>query len=452
MVVKLARAILLTPNDNVAATITAVEATKPVMATLISSGEIVPNISAREDIPFGHKIAVKDIAKGEPVIRYGYPIGLATVDIKQGDHVHSHNMRSALSPALAKNMPAPEIRPAEWVRRKVADVLLAGGVQAEAADAMASAITEAHLRGVETHGLRRLRPYLSRIRSGGVDAKAQPAKERRGALLMIDGRNAIGHYVAADAAQAVSAAAKEVGVAIALVRNSNHFGFAGYYATLIAEHGQIGIVISNGQVCVGPNGATKPLLSNNPLAIAAPTGRNDAFLELDLATSVTSRANVVESAKSGALLPPGLAQDADGHATRDPTAALAGSLLAFGGDKGFALLIALEAITGVLAGGSYADQVSSKEAAPNAPEGTAHTLIAIDLKKAIGEENYAQRLDEMLDRLRNLPTAVGADKVRYPGERRWKLRRQRLKEGIPLSVSDLHGLLEAARQFGVSVA
>ena len=147
---------------------------------------------------------------------------------------------------------------------------------------MAAAMTEAHLRGVETHGLRRLRPYLSRIRSGGVDPKAQPAMEQRGALIMIDGRNGIGHYVAAGATEAVSAVAQEFGVGIALVRNSNHFGFAGYYATLIAEHGLIGIVISNGQVCVGPEGATKALLSNNPLAIAAPTGRNDAFLEIGL--------------------------------------------------------------------------------------------------------------------------------------------------------------------------
>src|SRR5262249_17590099 len=366
-----------------------------------------------------------------PIIRYGYPIGVATTDIKQGDHVHSHNMRSAVSPASAAKAPLCEVRPAEWVRRVVANLLIASGARAEAVGAMATAITEAHLRGVETHGLRRLRPYVARIRSGGVDARAQPTTEQRQALLMVDGHNAIGHYVAADAAKAVSAAARQFGLAIALVRNSNHFGFAGYYATLIAEQGQIGIVTSNGQVCVAPEGATKALLSNNPLAIAAPTERNDAFLEMDLAASVTSRANVVESGKSGALLPLGWAQDPEGNATRDPAAALAGSLLAFGGSKGFALLVALEAITGVLAGGSYADQVSSKETSPNAPEGTAHTIIAIDLEKAIGGKTYEKRLGDMLNRLRNLPTGMNAAAIRYPGERRWQLRRQRVRNGIP---------------------
>jgi L-2-hydroxycarboxylate dehydrogenase (NAD+) len=202
-------------------------------------------------------------------------------------------------------------------------------------------------------------------------------------------------------------------------------------------------------VCVAPEGASKALLSNNPLAIAAPTERNDAFLEMDLATSVTSRANVVESAKSGTPLPAGWAQDSGGNATRDPTAALAGSLLAFGGSKGFALLVALEAITGVLTGGSYADQVSSKESSPNAPEGTAHTMIAIDLEKAIGGKHYERRLDDMFNRLRNLPTGVNATALRYPGERRWQLRRQRLRDGIPLSLSDLNDLLALAGELGV---
>ena len=105
---------------------------------------------------------------------------------------------------------------------------------------------------METHGLRRLRLLVLPVfNQGGVDAKAQPAKEQHGGLLMIDGRNAIGHYVASEAAKAVSDAAAQFGIAIAIVRNSNHFGFAGYYATLIAQRGQIEIVTSNGQVCVG---------------------------------------------------------------------------------------------------------------------------------------------------------------------------------------------------------
>jgi LDH2 family malate/lactate/ureidoglycolate dehydrogenase len=443
------RALLLEPDDDVAAALAPVPSGGRIAVTLNASGAVLREIEARQAIPFGHKFAVRALNRGGHIKRYGYPIGAATADIAEGEHVHTHNMRSLLSPIPKENKPAPAARPAAWVRGLVKNVLAAAGAIPDAADAMADAITEAHLRGVETHGLRRLRPYVARIRSGGVDAGASPQLERDEAVLRVDGRNGIGHYVAACAARAVSAAASERGIALALVRNSNHFGFAGYYATLIAEHDQIGIVSSNGQVCVAPAGGKAPLLSNNPLALAAPTGRADMFLELDLATSVTSRANVVEAAKSRTMLPPGLAQDSEGVPTRDPKAALDGSLLAFGGAKGFALLLAIETLTGVLGGGAYADQVSSKEASPNAPEGTGHTMIAIDLKRAIGSDAFSHRLDDLLRRLAGLPTHDGAAPPRYPGERRWALRRERMRYGIPLTAAELDDLSSLARELGV---
>jgi LDH2 family malate/lactate/ureidoglycolate dehydrogenase len=449
MAVNRVRAILLADNDDVAATLAAVEPQTTVAVVLNSSGQTVREVAVRQAIPFGHKFALRDIGIGEPVIRYGFPIGTATADIRQGEHVHSHNIRSMLLPSPPAETPVHERRSANWLKALVGNILCKAGARAEAAEAMAAAIVEAHLRGVETHGLRRLRPYVGRLRSGGVDGTAKPEIEARQALLMIDGRNAVGHYVAGVAAKAVSDAARQSGVAIGLIRNSNHFGFAGHYATLIAEQGQVGIVTSNGQVCVGPAGAMKALLSNNPLAIAVPTGRSDAFFELDLATSATSRANIVEAARCGGFLPEGWAQDAQGQPTCDPAAALEGSLLAFGGGKGFGLLLALEAITGVLAGGAYADQVSSKEAAPNAPEATAHMMIAIDLGQSIGRDAYTQRLDDMLERLRKLPTAENAEPVRYPGARRWQLRHERLGEGIPLTASDLVDLLALAQELGI---
>jgi LDH2 family malate/lactate/ureidoglycolate dehydrogenase len=452
MAVSRVRAILLAANDDVAAALDTVAAGGTVVVTAGASGEAIVELAVRQEIPFGHKLAVRDIAKGKPVRRYGYPIGVATAEIKQGEHVHSHNMRSTLSPAPKTASAASALRPAQWVHQLVDESLRAVGAAAEAADAMASAITEAHLRGVETHGLRRLRPYIARIRSGGVDAKSQPQIEARNALLTIDGRNGIGHHVATVAAKAASEAARKFGIAIALVKNSNHFGFAGYYATLIAGQRQLGVVTSNGQVCVAPEGAHKPLLSNNPLAIAAPMRREDCFLELDLATSVTSRANIVEAARSGARLPATWAQDSEGRPTRDPVAALAGSLLPFGGGKGFGLLVALEALTGVLCGGAFADQVSSKEAAPGAPEGTAHTVIAIDLETAFGGDAYLDRVTDLVQRLAGLPVRPDAEAVRYPGERRWNLRRQRLRDGIPLSDEEVTDAMSLAKELGIGAA
>jgi LDH2 family malate/lactate/ureidoglycolate dehydrogenase len=447
------RAVLLQADDDVAAVLDNAAKGSPVVVTLGPSGKAMHKLTARQEIPFGHKVAVRGVPKDKPVRRYGFPIGIAIQEISEGEHVHSHNMRSQLSPA-SKEKPPPILRSVQWIESRVKASLLAAGARAEAADAMAHAITEAHLRGVETHGLRRLRPYIGRIRAGGVDVDAAPQLDARGAVLRVDGRNGIGHHVATVAAKAASNAAHRYGIAIVLVRNSNHFGFAGHYATLIAAQRQIGIVTSNGQVCVAPRGAKRALLSNNPLAIAAPLpgGRFlelDRFFELDLATSVTSRANVVEAARSGALLPAGWAQDCEGKPTRSPAAALSGSLLAFGNEKGFALLTALEALTGVLCGGVFADQVSSKELAPDAPEGTAHSMIAIDLETALGADSYPQRLEELLARLAALPVNPAAEAIRYPGERRWNLRRERLRNGVPLSQSDFSDVTALAQELGV---
>lgn len=340
--------------------------------------------------------------------------------------------------------------PADSLRSFIAACVTASGANEQAAEAMADALTEAHLRGVETHGLRRLRPYIARMQSGGVEAAADPHIVDAGSMLRVDGRNGIGHHVAKRAAEAVSAAAAKSGIAIALVRNSNHFGFGGYYATQIARAGQIALVTSNGQVFVAPEGRTKALLSNNPFAIAAPMGKPDAFLELDLAMSVTSRANIVQAAKEGKPLAPGTAQDRHGKPTSDAAAALEGTLLALAGDRGFGLLFAIESITGVLAGGeAYADRVSSKEASPNAPEGTAHTLIAIDLESAFGADSYSARLNEMIARLHALPGATDARPVRYPGERRWTLRKQRLRDGVPLTKAERADLAELAKEFAI---
>jgi LDH2 family malate/lactate/ureidoglycolate dehydrogenase len=126
-------------------------------------------------------------------------------------------------------------------------------------------------------------------------------------------------------------------------------------------------------------------------------------------------------------------------------------LLAFGGSKGFALLVALEALTGVLCGGGFADQVSSKEAAPNAPEGTAHTIIAIDLEAALGAPAYSERLEGLVERLLTLPRNAAPDAIRYPGERRWKLRSERLRHGIPLSDAELVDALRLVKELGVAI-
>jgi len=451
-------AVVLTPDDDVATVLAAAPEGTPIQFTDGSSGEAAgATVLTRQDIPFGHKVARHAIPAGRGLLRYGHPIGIVQADIQAGDHVHSHNLKSRLSPGAAPAQAAGEtLKDVQWLRRVVLDCLKAADIPDAPAANMADMTVEAHLRGVITHGVRRLPPYIDRIRRGSVDAAAEPEIKATGGILMVDGKNGIGHHVATVAADAVSDKARELGVAMAVVRNTNHFGFAGYYASRLAERGQIAMVVSNGTVMVGPPGAKQSLLSNDPIAISAPLGRGgplgpDGPFELDMATSVTSRANIALAAELGQAIAPGLAQDPDGQPTEDAAQGLLGTLLPFGGEKGFAFLFGLEILCGVLGGGPYGPLLASKESEPGTPEGVGNFLLAIDIDKTIGQDAFRARLADLVARLQALPMADGLPAPRYAGQRRWALRRDRLAGGVPLIGPDLDKLMKLAGDLGVAV-
>ena len=303
---KLKKATLLTVEDDVGVLLTDVQAGEVVFFELSATGERLGSATARADIPFGHKIARADFSAGENLTKYGQPFGQTKKDIYAGDHVHTHNVSSlGAAKREAKRTDKKRAWPAAWLKEAVQMMAAGGGCSDLAAEHLADHITEAHLRGVETHGLGRLEPYLSRIASGGVNGRATPVLKGDRGLLMVDGQNGVGHHVSVLAADAVVEAAAEYGVGMALVRNSNHFGFAGYYTTRIAARGQVGLAGSNGQVCLAPPGGLRPIFSNDPLAVAAPIGK-DEYMEFDMATSVVSRAKIAEAATKGALLPFGM--------------------------------------------------------------------------------------------------------------------------------------------------
>jgi len=441
----------MTAEDDVGVLLADVQTGEVVVFELGATGEKLGSVTARADIPFGHKIARADFPAGAKLSKYGQSFGQTKKDIYAGDHVHTHNLGSlGADKHGTEETEKKRTWPAAWLKDAIRMVAAAGGCSDSAAEHLADHITEAHLRGVETHGLGRLESYLSRIASGGMNGRATPVFKGNHGLLMVDGQNGVGHHVSVLAADAVVEAAAEYGVAVALVRNSNHFGFAGYYATRIAARGQVGLAGSNGQVCLAPPGGLRPIFSNNPLAVAAPIGK-DAYMEFDMATSVVSRAKIAEAAAKGVPLPPGWAVDEAGRDTRDATAALQGSLLPFGGQKGFALVFALEVLIGVLSGGAYADLVSSKETAPDVPEKVSHFFLAVDLRHSLGAEPFVQRLQDLIRRVVDLPLGPGVAPLRYPGQRRWALRRERLRQGIPLEDRHYQNLIELARMLDVKL-
>lgn len=324
----------------------------------------------------------------------------------------------------------------------------AAGVHRVAARDLAEVLVEAELRGVSTHGLRRLPGYLARVRSGAVDGDASPVVEERDGAVTVDARNAVGPHAGVVAADAVVARAQEVGTAAVTVRGSNHFAFAGYYATRIAAHGMVAVVVSNGTPSIAPPGGLRPFVCNDPIAVAAPYGA-ERFVELDMATSVTSRDNLRRAAEEGRPIPLGWAHDVEGRPTTDAAAAMDGTMLPLGGDRGFALIFALEMLTGLLPDAAVADEVSSKDREPDVPEGLGHFMLALRIPSFVDPRTFAQRLGGMIERMRATPRAEGADPPRHPGERRWSTRARRLQAGVPLHASTVTALEELAAGVGV---
>lgn len=393
----------------------------------------------RRDILPGHKFSLSDIPKGAPVVKYGLPIGFARRDIAIGACVHVDDVFSRFAPAEADKdsaIPAKAAIFSDRLVQTVSGVLSAAGASPEAARDAARHCASAEDRGISTHGIRRLPAMVKRLRAGGINGAASPDIDLNGAVFSVDGLAGLGHHVARVAADAVIEKARETGVAVALVRNSSHFGYAGYYAAQIAAAGMVGLAVSNGQVLVGPPGARRAIFSNNPVALAAPIG-DEGLFEFDMATSVTSRARIAMAAESGASIAPGLALDSEGRATVNAADALAGILLPLGGNKGFGLIAALEVLAGVLPGGAYADQVVSKEAAPDRAEGTSHFLMAISPAACGGEARFRARMADLEERVSSLPMAAGAGSARLPGARRAAVAAERGRSGIPLDEASL---------------
>jgi len=310
-----------------------------------------------------------------------------------------------------------------------AAILEQAGCSPEHAHETAACLVNANLEGVDTHGVARLGVYARRVKAGTINATPKLSLVAgRGGLAVMEGDNGLGPVVGQAAMRHAIALAAEFGIGWVLARNSNHYAHAGYYAALAAEAGMVGLSASSGEPVVAPWGGTKAFFTNNPLAIAAPTQGEPVVI--DLATSVAARGQILLAARTGRDIPSGWAVDAEGVPTTDPAAALAGSVLPMAGAKGYALILGLEILTGILAGGAFAPDVGSQHGSGGAA-GIGQFFAAIDPTAILGPHVFTSRMAQMSEKLAQAPTRAGAE-IRLPGARRSATAHQRAAQGIPL--------------------
>jgi L-2-hydroxycarboxylate dehydrogenase (NAD+) len=325
------------------------------------------------------------------------------------------------------------------------------GVRAEAAEVTAEVLAEGDLRGFASHGLLRL-PYILRaLRRGTIiaDVEVRTIRETP-ATALVDGGHGLGHYVAVKAMELAIQKAKRVGIGAVAVRNTNHFGIAGYYAELAVREGLIGIVTTTTDALVYPWGGVEPLLGTNALSIGIPAAPKPILL--DMAMSVAARGKLVKAAKEGKRIPEGWAIDREGKPTTDPRKGLEGALSPFGGVKGYGLALVLEILAGPLAGAAAGREVVGTLEPIEGFSTKGDFVVAIDPAAFGPTGEFERRVKKFVEEIKGSRKAPGVDEILVPGEPEFRIRESRLREGIPIADEVWAELEHLAKELGVNLA
>jgi LDH2 family malate/lactate/ureidoglycolate dehydrogenase len=345
--------------------------------------------------------------------------------------------------------------PVLLLRTWTAGLLGTIGTPPDIAADVAEVLVASDRRGIASHGTARLPNYVALVEAGVLDPAARPIRDAgRTALVRFDARNGWGHHASRVAVDWAIEAVAEVGAATAVVRNSNHYGIAGWYALRAAERGLIGISLSNTSPLVAPTRARTAMIGTNPIAIAAPAGRHGSFC-LDMATSTVPRGRIEVAARRGEALPVGWAIDADGRPALTPEAALAGALHPLGGEeatagyKGYGLGLAVDMLTGVLGGAAFGPNVIGLFST-EAPSDLGQTFIVVD-PAAIDEAGaFESRLEGYLDQLVAAPLAPGAPgRVLVPGEPEAAAETRSEDHGVVIDAVHAEGLRTLGERLGL---
>jgi L-2-hydroxycarboxylate dehydrogenase (NAD+) len=338
----------------------------------------------------------------------------------------------------------------------VVTALTKAGVAPEDAAIVADVLVAADLRGVESHGVARLDAYyVSRIRAGQIAAKPTVQTVRETATsLLVDAGNGLGHPAAKRTMERLLDKAAQSGAAFGAVRNSNHFGIAGYYAMLALDRDMIGIASTNSVRYGAPTFGKEILLGTNPLAFAIPARNEPAFV-LDFATTTVPKGKLEVYNRKGKQLNPGWAIDADGHETLDPNVALKGALLPLGGygvdnggHKGYGLGLLVDILCGVLSGGAFGKDLPSPSDGP-LPGRISHFFAAFKIDGFRDPEQFKADMDIELRGFKESAKAPGHDRIYVAGEIEHEKTLYNREHGVPVHVKVWDGLQKLAADLNI---
>lgn len=295
-------------------------------------------------------------------------------------------------------------------------------------------------------GLEKLFRYHRRIKNGGIipDVSMEWIKDGPGYALL-DAKKGFGYVSAQRAMQKAIEKAKTIGLAMVGVRHSNHFGIAGYHALSAARAGLIGWAFTNAKAEMAPWGSAKVVLGTNPWGIAIPRKDNHAIV-LDMALTMSGKGMMRWYEREGRDIPDNWALTPNGQVTTDPSAAMDGPLLPIGEYKGYGLSLVTDVLAGVMTGALFGLSVFQDD--QNFDVG--HMMLAINPQALLAEEEWNERLEQLLEEVTGAKAINPNRPVILPGEIEFKRMDERQNTGIPVSRETVDGLRQLARDVGVN--
>jgi LDH2 family malate/lactate/ureidoglycolate dehydrogenase len=294
-------------------------------------------------------------------------------------------------------------------------VLTALGVPDDDAALVADSLVQADLWGHGSHGLLRLPWYAARLRSGAMRAVTDPAVlTDTGPLVLLDGRDGVGQVLTDRARALATERARQHGVGVVGVRNSNHFGTAMWFTRRAAREGFVAVLTTNASPAMAPWGGREKRIGTNPWSIAAP-GPDGRVLALDIANTAVARGKIYLARSRGESIPESWALTADGAPTTDPAEGVLGVVLPMAGHKGYAIAFMMDVLSGALTGSAVGTGVHGPYE-PEARSGCGHLFLALDPAAFGDRAGYEDRVRQLVEEVTSVPLAQGFDEVVTPGE------------------------------------
>jgi len=355
-----------------------------------------------------------------------------------------------------------KVYPIEALRDFSRRMFLHFDVPKEDAVQAAEVLASADLRGIDSHGVARLHSYFDMLTLGRINPKPE-IKVMRSTLstATMDGDNGLGLVVGPKANRMAMDMAEKAGSGWVSVRNTNHYGIAGYYVLEALERDLIGWAMTNSTRLVAPLWGAERMLGTNPIAIGFP-GMEEPPIVIDMATCAAAYGKIEMARRRGEPIPEGWAIDSGGRSTTNPDDMVAGGALLplgsdrdRGGHKGYGLAIMVDVLCGVLSGanwGPFTPPFALRQEIPsrNVGRGIGHFFGTMQIDGFIDPDAFKRQIDDYVRVFRATKPAPGTNGPLLPGDPEREAEKWRRKNGVPLILPVVEELRDISKKTGIS--